>query len=96
MQAVGIVQPSQSPYSPPMVLVKKDGSVHFCIDYHKLNENMKSNTSNAVFQGCIGLSPGVIIFATLDFMSGYWQIHKKEEDIEKMAFTCLEGLFEFT
>ena len=34
-------------------------------------------------------------FSTLDLASGYWQILMAEEDKEKTAFTCEEGLFEW-
>ena len=39
MIELGVMEPSISLYSSPIVLVpNKDGSVRFCIDFHKLNK----------------------------------------------------------
>ncbi|GET52314.1 retroviral-like aspartic protease 1 [Rhizophagus irregularis DAOM 181602=DAOM 197198] len=34
-------------------------------------------------------------FTTIDLASGYWQIEMEEEDKEKTAFICSQGLYEF-
>ena len=33
----GAIEPSESPCSAPICLVKKDGTCRFCIDFRKLN-----------------------------------------------------------
>ena len=40
MIELGVIKPSISPYSSPIVLVpQKDGSVRFCFDFRKLNKD---------------------------------------------------------
>lgn len=79
------------------LLSKRDGGVDFCVEYQKPND-----VTNADMYPVPGIADcqvfllRVSIFATLEFFFGYWQMHMREEDINKMAFTCPERLFEFT
>jgi hypothetical protein len=97
MLANGIIRPSTSPYSAPVVLVKKKtGDLRLCVDYRKLNAATVKNKypiprMNNIFDNFFGAK----YFTTLDLFSGYWQIKMREKDKEKTAFTCEAGHFEF-
>ncbi|CAK8694208.1 unnamed protein product [Clavelina lepadiformis] len=92
-----IIQPSQSPWASPIVLVrKKDGDVRFCIDYRKLNDcTKKSSYPLPRIDESLDQLSGCRYFSTLDLRSGYWQIKMKPSDKPKTAFTCYKGLYEF-
>ena len=94
----GVIEPSNSPWASPIVLVpKKDGSTRFCIDYRRLNSVTKKDsyalpTIQAMLDGLGGAS----WFCTLDLRSGYWQVALKEDAKEKTAFTIYQrGLWQF-
>lgn len=104
MLAAGVIYPSLSPYRWPVILVKKtDGSIYFCFYYWWLNDNTKTNCYLvSCIKGVQDCLLSAIIFATLDIMSRYWQIHIREEDKETLAlqfwraysilYECLFGL----
>ena len=93
-----IIEPSNSPWSSPVVLVnKKDGSPRFCVDFRKLNGVTKKDAyplPNA--EELIDSLAGSQWFSTLDLASGYWQVELDPEDRQKTAFTFHgKGLFQF-
>ena len=97
MLKMGIIRPSSSPWASPVTLVpKKDGTTRFCIDYRKLNAVTKKDRYPLPrIQDIFDQLEGAKIFSTLDLKSGYWQIPMHENSIEKTAFICHLGLFEF-
>ena len=92
-----IIEPSNSPWASPIVLVrKKDGSVRMCIDYRKLNAiTQKDAFPLPRIDDTLDILSGSKWFSTLDLISGYWQVEVAKEDRDKTAFCTQEGLFEF-
>ena len=97
MEKQGVVRPSCSPWASPVVLVlKKDGTKRFCVDYRKLNGiRRKDGYPLPRIDDILDTLGGSQYFTSLDLASGYWQVGMDEESVQKSAFITHSGLYEF-
>ncbi|KAJ8341696.1 hypothetical protein SKAU_G00339870 [Synaphobranchus kaupii] len=75
MAAAGVIEPSDSPWAAPAVLVqKKSGEWRFCVDYRRLNPaTTKDSYPLTRIDEALDHISGSSWFSSLDLRSGYWQ-----------------------
>ena len=95
--ANGKVEESQSPWSSPVVIIRKrDGSYRMCIDYGEVNFcTEKDAIPLPRTDDVLEALGGGQWFSCLDLASGYWQMQVKEEDKPKTAFQTHRGQFQW-
>lgn len=94
----GIIEPSSSPWSSPVVLVKKpSGKVRFCIDFRKVNDlSIKDAYPLPYISRVLDKLREANYISTIDLKNGYWQIPLCKSSKPITAFTVPGlGLYHF-
>ena len=89
-----------TPQPIPMVVLvrKKDGSLHFCMVFHRLNAHTKKDLYPLPqIQEALEIMVGATHFSTMDFKSRFWQVKMAPESQQYTIFTMGNpGFYKFT
>ena len=95
----GIISPSHSPYASQVVIVqKKLGEIHLCIDSRALNAiTVCDSFPLPHIEEALQAVKAAVWFTSFDFVQGYLQLAMLGSDIHKTTFRAgSSGLYEFT
>ncbi|OWY99807.1 hypothetical protein PHMEG_00029131 [Phytophthora megakarya] len=93
----GFVRPSLSPWASPVLMIRKpDGGIRSCVVYRRLNTVIiKDCYPMPLIDDILNVLGNDILFSTMDVASGYWNVPMAADSVEKTAFTCKYGLYEW-
>lgn len=99
MLDLGVIQPSKSPYSSNVILVKKpSGEYRLCFDGRKLNSITKKDSYPLPnLTQTLDKVRNAHFLTAIDLKHAFWQIKLSPDSCEKTAFSVIgKGHFEFT
>ncbi len=97
MLRLGVIEPSRSPWSSPIVMVPKpDGTLHFCNDFRRVNEVSEfDGYPMPRVDELIDRLGRARFISTLDLTKGYWQVPLTEEAKPKTTFSTPSGHWQY-
>lgn len=98
MLAQGVIEPSTSPWSSPIIMVKKkDGSYRMCFDGRKLNEvTVKDSYPLPLIDSILSKLGECNYMTSIDLSKAFWNLPLEKSSRPKTAFQVHgKGLFQF-
>ncbi|KAI2644624.1 Retrovirus-related Pol polyprotein [Labeo rohita] len=97
MLKLGVIEPSHSPWSSPIVMVPKpDGTLRFCNDFRCLNEVSEFDGYPMPWvDELLDRLGRARYISTLDLTKGYWQVPLSESTKAKTAFSTPSGHWQY-
>lgn len=98
MIKAGIIEPADSPYTAPIVLIKKkDQSLRFCVDYRDLNkETVFDPVPMPRMDEVLNKVSKAKYISKLDLFQDYWQVLPDLESRRKSSFFTPSVQYQFT
>lgn len=85
MLSLGVIEPSESPWSNPLIMVKKaNGKPRLCLDSRKLNAVTKKDAFPLPhISRILGRLNGTKFLSAIDLSDGFWQVALTDSAKEK-------------
>lgn len=95
---LGIIKPSCSDFSAPLVLCKKkDNSYRLCVDFRRLNKKIiKDRFPLPLIEDVLDSLDGANVFSTIDLRNAFFHVDVEEKCTKYLSFVTHNGQYEFT